>query len=211
MAQDDFFISQFADARAAGDEEAMRRWWSELVTWHFPRIEAMIAAEAGDRLSPDEKEEALERVLEKLCRRMVHTFNGSHVGEFVNALRTLIKGICIDVQRSHARSREKDRLTHTNHDGDEYENTEAADAHAKAEAARAELEDELAELADQVAHARSLLPDLAEKRGNVLALTMDNVPVEEIMQQLDMTRDAVYQARTRGLKDLAKLMTGQPT
>ena len=48
-------------------------------------------------------------------------------------------------------------------------------------------------------------PQLSPKRRAVIELDRAEVPVEEMQERLDVSRDVVYASRSRAIKDLAKL------
>ena len=92
---DEHKLRQFLAARRAGDEAGARRWWDELVRENFDRIRGMVILRSRGHLSPVEQDEALQRALIKLTNNMIHTFNGSSMGEWVNSTRTLVFGACV--------------------------------------------------------------------------------------------------------------------
>ena len=52
------------------------------------------------------------------------------------------------------------------------------------------------------------VPQLSPKRRAVIELDRADVPVEEMQERLDVSRDVVYASRSRAIKDLAKLREG---
>ncbi len=201
-------LRQYLAARRAGDVAGARRWWDELVRDNFDRIRAMIILRGRGHLSAVEQDEALQRALIKLSNNMIHTFNGSSMGEWVNAAKTLVANVCIDTQRSErAASRREAPLHATNRGGAQTAqlNRIAIEAierrHEEEQASAREAEDD--------ARARQFLdwaiPQLSPKRRSVVELDRDNVPCEQIEQRLGVSRDVVYASRSRALKDLARL------
>lgn len=207
-------LRQFVAARTAGDEAAMRRWWDELVTDNFDRVRGMVVAESYNRLSRDEQDDAVQRSLIKIANNMIITFEGTSMGEWVLSTRTLVKFMCMDTQRD-AMTVNKRTVSEAagGPDGDEYSRW---DAQAFA-LGRGRVQEDEAEAHEHEEFERQrgfldwALPQLSGKRRKVLELDRDGLSVEEIQEQLNMTGDAVYQSRSRGLRDLAKLKEQWPT
>ncbi len=190
---DEQTLRRFVACRDAGDEPGAQRAWRELVTDSYDRVAAMVAIWGRDgRLSADEQEEAVQRALIKLWQNMVHTFHGTSAGEFVNALKTCAGYACADVQRAAARR--AGRLSPVD-EAVRHEWRIATEEHRRAaerDDARGFLEWGLPRVAD-------------ERRRHVLERTLDGAPAAEIAGELGVTLENLYQLRSRGLKDLAKL------
>ena len=203
-------LRRFLVARAAGNRDEMRVWWEALIADNFDRIRGFVAAEARGRLSHDEQQEAVQRVLIKLARRMVLTFKGTSMGEWVKATRTLVHGVCIDVQRDAERISKRERSLEGGWSDPEegrgrYDKEIARDA-VDAERDREELEDEEAVSRLGRDFLDWALPQLSPRLREVMELDRQNVPVEEMQQRLGVKRDVIYAARSRALKELAKLL-----
>ena len=211
---DEHNLRRFLAARRAGDEAAARRWWDELVHDNFDRVRGMVILRSRGHLSTVERDEALQRALIKLSNNMIHTFNGSSMGEWVNAAKTLVFGACVDTQRrEQVASSRRARLDATDDAGEKSGQLDRS-VYKALEKQRREQE-----AAEQEAHddsrAREFLdwaiPQLSAKRRAVIELDRDDVPCEEIQQRLGVSRDVVYASRSRALKDLAKLREEHPT
>jgi DNA-directed RNA polymerase specialized sigma24 family protein len=132
---------------------------------------------------------------------MVLTFKGTTMGEFVNSTKSLVDGVCMDVQRAGARrtSRETSfdatapdpELTNPNWKGDE-----AAQQRHRRDAEKAEAE-------GFVAWALPQIDD--ERRRHVIERTLDGVPAEDIAAELGVSMANLYAIRSRAVKDLRKL------
>lgn len=205
---DEHNLRRFLAARHAGDEDAARRWWNELVHDNFDRVRAMVILRSRGHLSAVEQEEALQRALIKLFDNMVHTFHGTSMGEWVNATKTLVFGACVDTQRREkAASGHRAPLLAT---GDAGEETAQLDRDVYKALEKRRLEQEAdAQDAEDDARARDFLdwavPQLPAKRRAVIELDRAGVPCEDIQERLGVSRDVVYASRSRALKDLAKL------
>lgn len=205
---DEHNLRRFLAARRAGDEAAARRWWDELVRDNFDRVRGMVILRSRGHLSAVEQDEALQRALIKLSNNMIHTFNGTSMGEWVNATKTLVFGACVDTQRREkAASSHRAPLEATDDAG---EDTGQLDRKVFKALEKQRLEHEADELdAEDDDKARAFLdwavPQLSPKRRAVIELDRQDVSCEDIQEQLGVSRDVVYASRSRALKDLAKL------
>lgn len=204
------YLRRFLVARAAGNRDEMRVWWEALLTDNVDRVRGFVAAEARGRLSREEQQEAVQRALIKLANRMVLTFKGSSMGEWVKATRTLVHGVCIDVQRDAERVSKRERSLEAGwNDPDDgpgrYDAAIARDA-LDAERERDELDYE--EVVFQLGRdfLDWALPQLSPRLRAVMELDRQNVPVEEMQERLEVSRDVIYAARSRALKELGKLL-----
>jgi len=196
----DEHLRRFLTARERGDGPAMRQSWEALVIDFFDRIDGFVAAAHRGRLNDEEHELAVELSLTRFTTNLIHTFNGHSVGELVNATKTLAQRICIDVQRSSIRERE--RRGGSFDDGWNDPERGAPRWEAEASYRRHEAETTSAEINDFLGWA---LPQIGLERRRVLELTFEGAELAEITDELGITRDNAYQRRSRGLKDLAKL------
>jgi RNA polymerase sigma factor (sigma-70 family) len=186
-------LRRFVACRDAGDMAGARRAWEALVEANFDRVVAMVALQGRGRLSAQERDEAVQRAIVKVWRNMVSTFDGSSVGEWVNAVRTCAGFACADVQREAARRSAREAALD---EQAEYRWREVAESEHRREAERA----------DARGFVEWGLPQLRDKRRRlVIERSLDGVPAEEIAAELAVSLPNLYQLRSRGLKDLAKL------
>ena len=114
----------------------------------------------------------------------------------------------MDTQRRAAviskHERSLERLSRDDDDAGRWD----ADVYAAIEAQRREQESDEDD-ADALHERQSFLdwavPQLSPKRRAVIELDRAEVPVEEMQERLDVSRDVVYASRSRAIKDLAKL------
>jgi RNA polymerase sigma factor (sigma-70 family) len=197
-------LRRFVRCRDTGDVEGAQRWWAELVEDNIDRVKGMVAIWGRDgRLSADEREEAAQQALFKLWRNMVKTFEGSSMGEWVNAVRRCTEYACMDVQRSAARRRRHESSLDETVRGEEGE----VGRHDRQLGKRAEEEYRRAEERDDAAgFVAWAVPQVAnERRRTVIERSLDGAPAEEIAAELGVEMGNLYQLRSRGMKDLAKL------
>jgi RNA polymerase sigma factor (sigma-70 family) len=198
---DDEHLRRFVAARDQGDDTQMRRWWGELVVDFFDRMNNMVYAAHLGRLDDEEHEFAVQLAMTRFANRLATTFEGSSMGELVNACRTLARGICMDVQRSSMRRRAHgDRSLDAGWDA---EGDDPAPSWESDEALR--RFDQAQRDQDTREFLAWALPQVKEERRRVLELTFHGAAVSEIAAELDITHDNAYQRRSRGLKDLKKL------
>ena len=178
----------------------MRRWWEELVIDFHDRIDGLLYANHKGQLDDDEHSLAKQLALTRFSRRLIETFRGTSMGELVNATKTLCFGICVDVQRSAIRAR-----TH------EADSLDAGWDATDRGASPWELDESVRRYEDDTAatDARNFvdwaIPRINDTYRPVIELTLHGATVPEIMHELDISQDNVYQRRRRGLQDLAKL------
>lgn len=203
---DDERLRRFLDARRAGDAAGARRWWDELLTENFDRVSGMVALQGRGRLSREEREDALQHALMRIAARMIDTFRGTSMGEWVLATRRLVEFACIDTQRRATVRSRREQSFGRGHDDD----GDAPDAAVYAAIEERRREDEaLEDDDDALREGREFLdwavPRLSAGGRAVIELDREGVPVQEIQRRLGVSRDVVYARRSRALKELAKL------
>lgn len=182
--------------------------WYELAELNYDRVRAMVRVEAGGRLKPHELEDATQNAMTKILTNMMRTFRGTSMGEWVNAVRRLVHGVCVDVQRRENRhSKHRSRLYAGGEDGEETGGLTRKVGEALLE--QAAIADEKADDAEQTALGVEFinwgLPRLKGNKRAVLELDMQGKTCEQIQEELGVSRDVVYKSRERGVKDLIAL------
>jgi RNA polymerase sigma factor (sigma-70 family) len=193
-------LRRFVACRDAGDGDGALRWWGNLVEANFDRVRGMVDVRASRYgLSADERQEAVQRALVKLWHKMVASFDGTTMGEWVNATRTLVDYVCRDVQRDAAkRSQRETAIGGRDEDPDADEWTGDRVAHE-----RHAREEERADAAGFVAWALPRLGD--DRRRLVLQRTLEGAPGDEIAGELGVSMDNLYAIRSRAVKDMRGL------
>jgi RNA polymerase sigma factor (sigma-70 family) len=196
-------LRRFVHCRDTGDVEGAQRWWAELVEDNADRVKSMVAICAKGRLSADEQEEAAQMALIKVWRNMAVTFEGVSMGEWVNAVKTCTERVSIDVQRRAVRRSGRESSldgTVQTEEGEVGRHERELGKAAEEERRRDEERD------DAAAFLEWALPQITnERRRLVLQRTLDGVPAQDIAAELGVSMENLYQLRSRGLKDLAKL------
>jgi hypothetical protein len=129
------------------------------------------------------------------------------MGEWVNAVKQLIKFRCGDVMR--------DAKRHSSHAvalDPELAGEDGIEQHDRAAYAAIEEYRQLEQteldaetLAKRQAFLDWAVPQLSKQRRAVIELDRKGVPVEQIERELGVSRDVVYANRSRAVKDLVKL------
>lgn len=195
-------LRQFISARSRKDAAEMRRCWEELVIDFKDRMDGLVAVAHKGRLDDDEHDLAVAMSLAKFSTNLIHTFDGTSMGQLVNATKQLAQFICIDVQRSSMRVAQ--------HEGPSLDSGWDADAADRPTAAwdtdearyRRELDERSADVRYFLEWA---LPQINDERRKVLELSFEGLEVPEIAAECGITRDNAYQRRSRAMKDLKKL------
>lgn len=199
---DEEHLRQFIAARARNDAAEMRRCWEELVIDFADRMDGFVAAAHRGRLDDDEHDLAVAMALAKFSTNLVTTFDGVSIGQLVNATKKLASFICMDVQRSSMRvSKHEGPSLDTGWDAGA-EDRPAASWDAAEARYRFELDERSVDVRSFLEWA---LPQVESKQREVLELTFEGLEVPEIAEALGITRDNVFQRRSRGMKHLKQL------
>lgn len=205
---DESLLRRFVRARREGNEDAARECWGELVRVNFDRIRGLACAYSRGYLSTDQQDEAIQRALIKISNNMINTFRGDSIGEWVAAVRTLVQFMCMDVKRDAVAVAKREVSIQEPAGDDPDIGRWDVEVYAAIEKRRAELASIEADH-DAIREGQAFLdwavPRLSERRRAVIELDRENVAVEEIQARLEISRDVVYAARSRALKDLARL------
>jgi DNA-directed RNA polymerase specialized sigma24 family protein len=205
---DEEILRRFLTAKRAGDLAEARRYWRELFTLNFDRINNMVIAYSRRHLSPDEQQEAFQRVLIGIDEKLFLTFKGGSMGEWINAVKRLITFRCGDVKDDAVHYAKHTSPLHAEGEDDDRADRYDRDVFKAIEKRRQEDEsfgEEVELLAERQDFLDWAVLQLQGKRAEVFKLDRQGRSVEEIQRELGMTRDAVYQNRHRAIHDLAKL------
>jgi hypothetical protein len=200
-------LRRYLEARGAGDAAGARHWWGQVLTVNYERLKTLVYLESRDGLDRDEQEEAVQRVALVMATKRVEDFRGTSMGEWINLLKQVVHGVCIDTQRAAARrSRHRAALETTGADGDLMTSTEADQVLARE---AAELEEDLRAQEELLDLGRDFLawarPQLTEDQRTMIDCDLAGLPIDEAQRRLARKRDAVYQLRRRTLKRLMEL------
>ena len=200
---DDEHLRRFLVAREGGDADAMRRAWEELVIAFQPRMNALVYLAHRGRLSDAEHEDAVQRAMTRFTLKLVGTFQGSSMGELVNATKRLCSFAVADVIREAAEYRRRHRSLDQGWNGAPEDDRPAPAWEVDAAREAYEQAEHDTDMDEFLAWA---LPQVLESRRGVVERTFAGETIEEICAALDVSHPNAYQRRSRGLKDLGKLL-----
>jgi hypothetical protein len=200
---DDEHLRRFVRARHRGDAGEARRCWEELVISFHDRMDGLVGLAHRGALNADEHELAVAEALGRFSDRLAHTFEGTTMGELVNATKQLARYAALDVQRRAIRDRERSGgsldapAPAEDGEGDRPGRLEAD------EARRAyEQEMERVEIREFLTWA---IPQLKGNRRRAAELFLSGAPTRDIMSELDVSEANAHQLIHRALKDLRNL------
>ncbi|MDQ4049243.1 MAG: hypothetical protein M3131_07670 [Actinomycetota bacterium] len=211
---DHLLLRRYAVARDNGDGELAAQLWEQLVVNNFDRVKQIVKAfrfSAGGRGIPEHEwgsaaSEAYIRVV-----AMGANFNARETGRFYAALVTCVQNSCRDFGRKELRHerRSAGSIDKTFEPGGEAGPFDAAlaayDAELRERAADA-VEEEIGRVQAEQLVAWGIQQIQNDNYREVLEMTFQNVPAEEIAGQLGISMDNVYARRSRGLKELEKIL-----
>ena len=214
---DELLLRRYADAHDRGEREAATALWEQLAVNNFDRVRQIVKAfrfTPGGRGLPEHEwgsaaTEAYMRVV-----AMGAGFRGREVGQFRAALVSCVQNSCRDYGRRELRHERRaagsvDERFEPDGEAGPYD---AALARYDAELREHALESLAAERDRR--QAEELVAWAIAQVGNqgyreVLELTwLEKLSGEEIAARLGITSDNVYARRSRGLKELEKILRG---
>jgi RNA polymerase sigma factor (sigma-70 family) len=212
---DQLVLREYADARARGDDARAARLWEEIAVNNFDRVRQLVKAfrfSAGGRGLPEPEwgsaaSEAYLRVV-----AMGAAFREREAGQLYAALVACVRNSCLDYGRRELRheSRAAGSIDQPYEPGGEAGPYDAALAAHDAEL-RAHAIDAIEAEAGRRHAARLVAWGIAQvanvKHREVLELTwLDQLPAEEIAERLGISIDNVYARRSRGGRELERIL-----
>ncbi len=211
---DHLLLRRYAVARDNGDLDLAGELWEQLAVNNFDRVKQIVKAfrfTPGGRGIPEHEwgsaaSEAYIRVV-----AMGASFRGIETGRFYAAVVTCVQNACRDFGRKELRH---ERRLAGSIDKTFEPDGEAGPFDAALAAYDAELRERLAEAVEAEA-GRLVAEQLVgwataqiqnDNYREVLDMTFQNIPAEEIADQLGISMDNVYARRSRGLKELEKIL-----
>jgi RNA polymerase sigma factor (sigma-70 family) len=198
-------VRRFAAHRDRGEREAARAVWEQLVISNHDRVRTLVVAwrhpeNPAVRIAPADVDDAVQLALVKFGLRMVDTFRGVSEGELRAALRRLVDFACRQTARSRLRHERRSGGSLDEPLGEDGEGRRFDAELAQRSVAAAEREEEREEARAWVREALARVAN--PTRRAVLELSLAGIDGEEIAKRLGVSRDVVYQHRTRGLREL---------
>jgi RNA polymerase sigma factor (sigma-70 family) len=212
---DELLLRRYADARDGGDLELAGEIWKQLAVNNFDRVKQLVKAfrfSPGGAGIPDHEwgsaaSEAYLRVV-----AMGAGFRTREAGRFYAALVTCVQNSCRDFGRKELRHDRRaagsiDTTFEPDGEAGPFDAALAAyDAHLREQAGEAiEAEHSRVEAEELVEWAISRVAN--DSYRGVLELTwLRKLPAEEIAEQLGISLDNVYARRSRGGKELERIL-----
>ena len=199
--RDEELLRRFVACREAGDADGALHWWVKLVEAKFDLVRLLVDRRAAATGCRRRARGGRPAALVKLWKKMVRTFQGTTMGEWVNSTKSLVEVACMDVQRD---GRQADRARDVVRHRRPIPSGEPGLAGRRLSArATTRATPSRPTPPDFVAWA---LPQIADDRRRlVIERTLDGVPAEDIADELGVSMANLYAIRSRGMKDLRKL------
>jgi RNA polymerase sigma factor (sigma-70 family) len=200
-------LAAYVAAREAGDVQTAYRRWQSLVVLNLDRVRGFVRLHGRDRLSVEEREDALGNALERLLGGMFKNFRGESMGEWILSAKTAARFACGDVLRHESYHHRRVIAADAPHAGDSDSDSWDAVTYRAALHEHLAAEEEMDEAEELGGMRRAFdraVAQLSEKRRAVIEFDLQGVPVETIEKELGMSRDAIYQTRRRALQDLER-------
>ncbi len=217
---DHLLLRRYVDARDRGELEVAAGLWRQLAVNNFDRVQQMVKVfrfSPGGRGIPEHEHgsaasEAYLRVI-----AMGAKFHKREAGRFYAAVHTCVHNACMDFGRKELRhaGRAAGSLDQTFDPDGEAGPFDAALAAYDAD--RRERAAEAAETEHRRLGAEELVGWAIGRLANdnyreALEMTyFQDMPAEDIAEQLGITMDNLYARRSRGLKELEKILRGPRT
>ncbi len=212
---DHLLLRRYAVARDNGDLDLAAELWEQLAVNNFDRVKQIVKAfrfTPGGRGIPEHEwgsaaSEAYIRVV-----AMGASFRGHEAGRFYAALVTCVQNSCRDFGRKELRHERHsagsiDKPFEPGGEAGPFDAALAAyDAELRERAADA-VEDEVERLRAEQLVGWGIQQIHNDNYREVLEMTFQNIPAEEIADQLGISMDNVYARRSRGLKELERILS----
>jgi RNA polymerase sigma factor (sigma-70 family) len=212
---DHALLAKFVGAHERGDLAAAAEYWERLAVNNFDRVTNIVKSfrfsPGGKGLPPDEHGSAATEAYLRVIA-MSAGFRKRETGRFYAALVTCVENSCRDFGRREFRHQRRaggsfDQTYEPDGDSGPYDSALAAyDAQQRRQTEEAVLD----EIARQ--EAESLVDwGIAQIQNvnyrEVLELTyIEKLPAEEITERLGITMDNLYQRRSRGVRELERIL-----
>lgn len=211
---DHVLLSKFVAAQERGDRAGAAALWEQLAVNNFDRVKQIVKAfqfSPGKRLPEHEHGSAATEAYLRVIS-MGANFRKREPGRYYAALYTCVQNACLDYGRKELRHQKRskgsfDERFEPDGEGGPFDKVLAAyDADRRREV------DDAAEFEVGRQEAEGLVAWAISQVGNdnyreVLEMTyLQQLPADAIVEQLGITMDNLYQRRSRGLKELERIL-----
>jgi RNA polymerase sigma factor (sigma-70 family) len=212
---DELLLRRYADARDGGDLELAGEIWRQLAVNNFDRVKQLVKAFRFSPGGPGIPEHEWGSAASEAYLRVVSMgagFRRREVGRFYAALVTCVQNSCRDFGRKELRHDRRaagsiDTTFEPDGEAGPFDAALAAyDAHLREQAGDAiEAELRRVEAEDLVGWAIGRVAN--DNHREVLELTwLQKLPAEDVAEQLGISLDNVYARRSRGGKELERIL-----
>ena len=207
-------LSRFVAAHERGDTAEAAELWERLAVNNFDRVKQIVKAfqfSPGSRLPAEEHGSAATEAYLRVIA-MGARFRKREPGSYYAALYTCVQNACMDYGRKELRHAKRsagsiDQRFEPGGESGPFDRVLAAydaDRRGRTEDAL-EAERDRQEAATLVAWALGQISN--DNYREVLEMTyLQQLPADAIAERLDITMDNLYQRRSRGLKELEKIL-----
>src|SRR3954470_19847691 len=213
---DRFLLRRYHGALARGDLPAAAEAWDQLAVQNFDRINQTVklfrfGAASGKGIPVVDQGSAVSEAFLRV-QAMGASFRKQEVEAFYAALVQTVKFACQDFGRKEFRHTKKsggslDERFDPESEVGPYSGALAAWEASRHERASEQIVDELEAQREEGLISWAISQIKNEKHREVLKLTYDEkLTAEEIAERLGISRENAYQRRSRGLKELKKIL-----
>jgi len=212
---DHLLLSRYCDARDDGELELARSLWEQLAVNNFDRIKQIVKAfrfsPGGPRLPDHEWGSAASEAYLRVIS-MGASFRHREIGRFYAALVTCVQNSCKDFGRKELRHDKRaagsiDSTFDPDGEAGPFDGALAAyDQHLRDQAGDA-LDEEHSRVEAEQLVAWGISQIANDNYREVLEMTwIHKLPADEIADQLGISMENVYARRSRGGKELEKIL-----
>jgi RNA polymerase sigma factor (sigma-70 family) len=212
---DDLLLRRYHAARDAGDLPGAAKTWEQLSVNNWDRIQQTVSGfhfSAGGKKLPDAEWGSAATEAYLRVRAMGGNFRERQVGQFYAALHTAVHNACLDYGRKDLRHEKRsagsiDKKYEPDGDAGPFDAALASyDADMRDRASEA-VEDELQRTKAEHVVAWAIKQATNDNYREVLELTyIEQISAEEISERLGISMANVYARRSRGLRELERIL-----
>jgi RNA polymerase sigma factor (sigma-70 family) len=212
---DDLLLRRYHAARDAGDLPAAAKTWEQLSLNNWDRIQQTVNGfhfSAGGKKLPEGEWGSAATEAYLRVRAMGGNFRERQVGQFYAALHTAVHNACLDYGRKDLRHAKRsagsiDKKYEPDGDAGPFDAALASyDAEMRERASEA-VEDELHRMEAERVVAWAIKQATNDNYREVLELTyIEQISAEEISERLGISMANVYARRSRGLRELERIL-----
>lgn len=207
-------LTKFVAAQERGDSVAAAELWEQLAVNNFDRVKQIVKAfqfSPGKRLPPEEHGSAASEAYLRVIS-MGASFRKREPGSYYAALHRCVHNACLDYGRKELRHQKRSRGSvderyEPDGEGGPYDKALAAYDSERRRRTEEAIEAELARQATEGLVNWAIGRVQNPNHREVLEMTyLQQLPADAIAEQLGITMENLYQRRSRGLKELERIL-----